>query len=226
MDQPTPITWSLKDRLRQIPSLQPPLPDMDLDAMPTMPHKAFALWLEGALAAGVREPHAMTLSTVDEQGWPDARVLILKNVDARGWHFAINSESPKARQIKQQPKVSLTFYWPALGRQIRLRGEANVLSEQECAEDFMGRPIGSRISAIASRQSEILDHPDELPQRLAEARTFLQTHPDHIKVGWCVYAVAPTVVEFWQGASDRNHTRLIYNLSSDGAVWSKARLWP
>ncbi|QDQ86914.1 pyridoxamine 5'-phosphate oxidase [Alcaligenaceae bacterium SJ-26] len=216
----------IKEKLRQIPSLKAPLPDLDLSAMPATPHEAFALWLDSALAAGVREPHAMTLSTVDEHGWPDARVLILKNVDARGWHFAIKGESPKARQIDNQSKVSLSFYWPVLGRQIRLRGDAVALSAQECAEDFLDRPIGSRVSAIASKQSEILDNQDALAQRLADAQAFLETHPAHVEPGWRVYAVAPTVVEFWQGATDRNHKRWRYTASPDGTAWSTARLWP
>lgn len=226
MAQTTVGTLPIKEKLRQIPSLKAPLPDLDLATMPATPHEAFVRWLDSALAAGVREPHAMTLSTVDENGWPDARVLILKNVDARGWHFAIKGESPKARQIDNQPMVALTFYWPALGRQVRLRGKAVVLPAQECAEDFLGRPVGSRASAIASTQSEILDNPEELAQRLADAQAFVEANPSHVESGWRVYAVAPTVVEFWQGASDRNHKRWRYTVSQDGTAWSTARLWP
>ncbi|ROL62583.1 pyridoxamine 5'-phosphate oxidase [Pseudomonas protegens] len=220
-----PAILLIKEKLRQIPSLTAPLPDLDLSAMPATPHAAFALWLEGALAAGIREPHAMTLSTVDENGWPDARVLILKNVDARGWHFAVNSRSPKARHIEGQQKVALTFYWPALGRQIRLRGQAIALSAQECAEDFLSRPVSSRISAIASRQSEVLANDKDYVQRLAYAQAFLKDNPAHVDPGWRVYAVAPTVVEFWQGATDRNHKRWRYTVSKDGAGWETARLW-
>ena len=222
----TPDALPIKEMLRQIPSLKAPLPDLDLSTMPATPQEAFALWLDAALVAGVREPHAMTLSTVDEQGWPDARVLILKNVDARGWHFAVKRESPKARQIEHQPKVSLTFYWPALGRQIRLRGEAVALPAQECAEDFLGRPVGSRASAMASRQSEIMEDPQSLARRLAQAQAFLEAHPGHVEAGWQVYAVAPTVVEFWQGATDRNHKRWRYTATQGGRAWSAVRLWP
>lgn len=217
---------SIKDTLRQIPSLKAPLPDLDLADMPATPEEAFVLWLKEALAAGIREPHAMTLSTVDEHGWPDARVLILKNVDAQGWHFAIKGNSPKARQLDHQAHAALTFYWPALGKQIRLRGLARVLSEKVCADDFLGRPLGSRASAIASRQSEVLNQDTELEQRLAEAQRYLETHPDHVEPGWRVYALAPTVVEFWQGASDRNHKRWRYSRSAQGTDWETARLWP
>jgi len=226
MTHPAPTPLSIKEKLRQLPSLKAPLPEFDMSAMPATPHEAFGLWLESAVAANVREPHAMTLSTVDEHGEPDARVLILKNVDTRGWHFAIKSESPKARQIATQPKVALTFYWPALGRQNRMRGEAVLLPAQECAEDFLGRPVGSRVSAIASTQSDILGNEQELAQKLVDAQAFLESNPAHVETGWCVYAVAPTVVEFWQGATDRNHKRLRYTAAQGGTTWTTARLWP
>ena len=216
----------IKDKLRQIPSLKAPLPEIDVAAMPATPELAFALWLDEALAAGIREPHAMTLSTVDEHGWPDARVLILKNVDKDGWHFSIKGNSPKARQLDGQSQAALTFYWPALGKQIRLRGQAHILSQQVCADDFLGRPIGSRASAIVSRQSEILQDEAELNQRLVDAQVYLDAHPNHVEPGWRVYALAPTVVEFWQGASDRNHKRLRYTRNAKGTGWETARLWP
>ncbi|MGK6317168.1 pyridoxal 5'-phosphate synthase [Neorhizobium sp. DT-125] len=216
----------MKDKLRRIPSLKAPLPDMDLEAFPATPQEAFTIWLDEALAAGIREPHAMTLSTRDENGWPDARVLILKNVDGRGWHFAIKAESPKARQIAAEPHVALTFYWPVLGRQIRLRGPASLLSAGECAADYLERPQGSRASALASRQSAVLSDATELERNLAEAEAFLTANPDYVALGWQIYAVAPTVVEFWQGASDRNHKRLRFTLSADHKEWDRVRLWP
>ncbi len=97
----------IKEVLRKIPSLKAPLPDVDLTALPDCPQDTFGLWLAEALNAGVREPHAMTLSTVDADGCPDARILILKNVDDRGWHFAIKANSPKGRQIEANPNVAL-----------------------------------------------------------------------------------------------------------------------
>jgi pyridoxamine 5'-phosphate oxidase len=220
-----PNHLSMKDRLRQIPSLKGPLPHMDLERFPDTPHAAFTMWLEDALAAGIKEPHAMTLSMADESGWPDARVLILKNVDKRGWHFAIKAESPKGKQIEVMPKVALTFYRPDLGRQVRIRGEAAVLNAEECAKDFLERPSGSKVSAIASRQSDVLKDNRELEQRLSDARTFLAANPDHVALDWRVYAVSPVVVEFWQGASDRNHIRLQYALAGDGMTWEMHRLW-
>lgn len=143
---------------------------------------------------------------MDAQGWPDARVLSLKNVDARGWHFSVKSASPKARQVEQQDRVALTFYWPALGRQIPMRGQALQLSEEECAHNFLARPLASRAAAMAVLKSEVLEQP-ETASTLAEAFTLLQAQPDDVDVGWRVYAVNPAVVESWQRASDRNHIR-------------------
>lgn len=217
---------NIKEKLRQIPSLEAPLPDFDYDMFPKTPHEGFAVWLEEALKAGIREPHAMTLSTCDENGCPDARMLILKNVDERGWHFAIKAESPKGQQIVTQPNVALTFYWSSLGRQIRLRGPAILLSAEECAADFLERPHGSRINALASRQSAVLSNTSELNKRLDEAKAFFIVNPDYIAPDWQVYAVAPTVVEFWQGASDRNHKRLRFTLASGQNVWERVHLWP
>lgn len=217
---------SMKERLRQIPSLRAPLPDVDFSIFPPTPHEAFALWLDDALAAGVREPHAMTLSTSDADGRPDARILILKNVDRRGWHFAIKAGSPKAMQVDSQPQVALTFYWPALGRQIRLRGTATLLPAGECAADFLDRPVGARISAVASWQSEVLEHEGQLEANVSESRAFLKVNPDYVAPAWRVYAVAPDTVEFWQGVPDRNHKRLRYHLTEDDQEWTRAHLWP
>lgn len=219
-------TQSMKQKLRQLASLKEPLPDMDFTIFPATPHEAFVNWFDDAIAAGIREPHAMTLSSIDKDQQPDARVIILKNVDDRGWHFAIKAGSPKAEQIKAQPAVALTFYWPALGRQVRLRGVAKLLSPEECAEDFLDRPIGSRVSAIASKQSEILTSDQELNQQLLEAEVFLIENPQYISKVWQVYAVDPDSVEFWQGASDRNHKRLRYDANPGQSFWKIIRLWP
>ncbi len=170
----------------------------------------------------------MTLSTTDESGRPDARVLLLKNIDERGFHFAATAASAKGHQLAQNPDVALTFYWPQLGRQVRLRGYAERLSDPECADDFLARPEGSKTSAIASRQSQVLDEPGELLERLEEARELLKKSPEYVARDWSVYAVAPRIVEFWQGATDRVHRRLEYVLdrsTSDGS-WIKRTLWP
>ncbi|KAB8259481.1 hypothetical protein BDV32DRAFT_138823 [Aspergillus pseudonomiae] len=135
---------NIRTQLRHLPVLEGPFAEVNFDHFPDTPHDAFKNWLDEAIMAGVKEPHAMTLATVDEQGYPDARVLILKNVDDRGWHFAVKADSPKAQQLETNGYAALTFYWPQVGRQIRLRGTARQLPEAECREDFAERPFKSR----------------------------------------------------------------------------------
>lgn len=230
--------------LRNLPSLKGPYAPVDWAAFPATPQDAFVKWLRDAIAEGGKtaaasatpyEPHAMTVSTVDADGLPDARVLILKNVDARGWHFAVKATSPKGRQLKEQPVCALTFYWSPLGRQVRIRGRAHVLPEEDCAADFLARPLASRVSAVASPQSEVMADPErsqkELSDKTAEAQTLFDKDPDYVSPGWLVYAVAPTDVEFWQGATDRQHQRLRYvredgQQDTDPVTWRKERLWP
>ncbi|KPM44413.1 hypothetical protein AK830_g2105 [Neonectria ditissima] len=217
---------SLRAKLRHLPVLKGSAQDANLDELPETPHEAFEVWLDKAIADGVAEPHAMTLSTVDENGWPDARVLILKNVDDRGWHFAIKADSPKGQQIAANQHVALTFYWPQQARQVRLRGLAVRLPEEECIQDFTARPLGSKVSAVASKQSQVMESPDELSQSLAQTQLKLEQSPDHIILGWKVYAVAPDTVEFWQGKADRLHERLQYVRRVNQVGWAKQHLWP
>lgn len=128
---------TFRTELRNTKVLEGPFPDPpNFNTFPSTPHESFKLWFHEAVAAGVREPHAMTVSTVDNQGYPDARVLILKNVDSRGWHFAVKRNSPKGKQLAENPRAALTFYWPQVARQVRLRGRAVELSEEESAADY------------------------------------------------------------------------------------------
>ena len=214
-----------RELLRSLPSLKGPFEPLDLTAFPATPHEAFTDWLHIAIAHGIKEPHAMTLSTVDEDGFPDARVLILKNLDYRGWHFAIKADSPKGKQIINNPAVALTFYWPQLGRQIRIRGNAIELAAAESAKDFMDRPLGSKVAAVASKQSEIMEHGSALHENLVKAKEMILQNPDFVAPAWKVYAVAPKTVEFWQGGTDRMHQRLRYENSGHNQ-WTRHVLYP
>ncbi|CAK7230919.1 hypothetical protein SBRCBS47491_007752 [Sporothrix bragantina] len=224
--------------LRSLPSLQGPYTSVDWDAFPDTPQDAFVPWLCDAIVA-VRsspghpyEPHAMTLSTIDSNGFPDARVLILKNLDHRGWHFAAKSDSAKGQQLEANAKCSLIFHWAQLGRQVRIRGVAKQLPAQECAADFMNRPLESRVMALASLQSKVMDEDSEtgLPRRTIEAQAIL-SDPHYAPPTWLVYAVDPLAVEFWQGAENRHHGRLRYTRvavspEETTGTWKKERLWP
>ncbi|RBR10918.1 hypothetical protein FVER53590_01607 [Fusarium verticillioides] len=218
----------LQAKLRALPVLEGAShPKAELASFPSTPHQAFEKWLDEAIAANVPEPHAMTIATVDSQGCPDARVLILKNIDHRGWHFAIKATSPKGLQISTNNNVALTFYWPKIGRQIRLRGKANALPRSECEQDWTARSAMAKITAKVSRQSEPLNDPHELEAKMAEAVRSHEIEGEELSSeGWVVYAVAPQTVEFWQASSDRLHQRLQYTLDPAQNTWSKTALWP
>ena len=214
----------LRELLRGLKSLPGPYQPFDVARAPASPEALFAEWLQAAIEAAVREPHAMTLSTVDEDGHPDARVLILKNVDEHGWHFAITRGSPKGRHVRQMPNVALTFYWPALGRQVRLRGVAHDMGAEVQAADFLARPHGSRAGALMGRQSDVLESEQALEDALAVQSRRLEAAPGLVAPQWAVYAVRPDVVEFWQGHEQRRHVRLRYVRGAAG--WATERLWP
>ncbi len=210
--------------LRAIPSIPDPAWPMTADDAPDTPHALFWQWLQFAVESGVPEPHAMTLSTIGADGHPDARVLILKDLDARGWHFASDATSPKGRQLARNAGAALTFYWPRLGRQVRLRGTATPLGEEAGREDFLARSLPSRAVALLGRQSQPLGSLAEFDERLATTRRCLDVAPDIYAPCWSVYALAPHHVEFWQGDRDRRHLRLSY--AQDASGWRRQMLWP
>jgi pyridoxamine 5'-phosphate oxidase len=188
------------------------------------PTDQFSDWLDVAIKAGVPEPHAMTLSTIDSQGCPDARVLLLKDLDDGGWYFAANSLSPKGKQIQQHSDVALSFYWPELGRQVRVKGQAINLGSESSAEDFLARSLGSRATALVGHQSEILRDPTELDGLFQAQLQRLTDSPSLVEDAWAVYVVRAREVEFWQGAADRRHLRLRYR--QEQSEWRKELLWP
>lgn len=214
----------MRDELRTLKSLAGPFPHFDPDAAPDGPQQLFAEWLRDAIRMAVPEPHSMVLSTVDETGAPDARVLILKNIDQRGWHFATTNGGSKGRQIALNPFVALTFYWSPLGRQIRIRGVALELDSVERHADFRARPTGSKAAALLARQSDTMSSTQELDQALLQQQARLIENPDIMAENWTVFAVMPHDVEFWQGDQQRRHIRLRYSREKNG--WRRDRLWP
>ncbi|MBN8953947.1 MULTISPECIES: pyridoxal 5'-phosphate synthase [unclassified Rhizobium] len=214
----------MRDELRILKSLAGPFPPFEADLTPDEPRDLFSSWLRDAIEAGIKEPHAMVLSTIDEDGTPDARVLILKNLDQRGWHFATTGRGPKGRQIAANPSVALTFYWPQLGRQVRLRGMAFQAEAHERYADFRARTSGAKAVALTGRQSEVLGSSQELEDELALQHRRLQEEPDLVATGWALFIVMPHEVEFWQGDTERRHHRLRYRREKAG--WLKERLWP
>lgn len=214
----------MKDELRALKSLTGPFPPFEADLAPDEQRELFSEWLRDAIEAGVKEPHSMVLSTIDENGVPDARVLILKNLDHRGWHFATTGSGPKGRQIALNPSVALTFYWPQLGRQVRLRGMALEAEAHERDADFRARGPGAKAAALIARQSEVLGSPQELEDAFARQCRRLQEEPDLVAPSWALFIVMPHEVEFWQGDSERRHRRLRYKREKTG--WIREQLWP
>ncbi|PWU46799.1 pyridoxamine 5'-phosphate oxidase [Micromonospora globispora] len=213
-----------REMLRALPVLAHQMPSFDPAAAPAEPAALFADWLGEAVAAGVDEPHAMTLSTVDADGAPDARVLILKDLDAAGWHFATTSTSAKGRQLAANPRVALSFHWREQGRQVRVRGTARPADPAVSRQDFLARPEGSRIATLAGRQSAVLADRAELDRELADIRARLAADPGLVTEAHTVYTVVPVSVEFWQADRDRRHVRLRYRRTDGG--WERELLWP
>jgi pyridoxamine 5'-phosphate oxidase len=200
------------------------LPAFETASAPEHPAELFLGWLLEAIEADVREPHAMTLSTVDPEGRPTSRVLILKGLADGQWQFATSRTSRKGRELEHSPWAAACFYWPELGRQVRLRGRVLDAGREEAARDFLARPEGSRAESLVGHQSEILDDPADLDvaieQALAQVSADAHAVPEH----WALYGLLPDEVEFWQADAGRRHTRLRYELA--GTRWDRRLLWP
>ncbi|WP_328685356.1 pyridoxal 5'-phosphate synthase [Streptomyces sp. NBC_01261] len=220
----------LRQLLRELEVFAGELPTFDPLAAPDTPSELFTEWLLGALEAGVREPHAMTVSTAGADGNPTARTLILKGIGPDGWRFASDGGSVKARDLAQRPFAALTFYWSPLARQIRVRGPVVAADEAAGAADFLARSTGARAEALVGRQSQPLADLAERDAAVKESLERLEDEPDLVAPGWTLHTVRPESVEFWQGDKERRHTRLVYVREGGGAGqgsgWRKQLLWP
>jgi pyridoxamine 5'-phosphate oxidase len=189
------------------------------------PFAQFALWFEQACSGGVIEPNAMSLATVSADGRPLVRTVLLKSYDARGFVFFTNLESRKARQIAENPNVSLLFPWLAQERQVIVAGVAERISSAETVAYFLTRPRGSQLGAWVSRQSSVITTRKLLEMQWEEMKRKFAGGEVPLPSWWGGYRVAPREIEFWQGRANRLHDRFLYT-RQDGGDWTIDRLAP
>jgi pyridoxamine 5'-phosphate oxidase len=187
------------------------------------PMVQFRAWFDEALADGVREPDAMTVATADGAAAPSARTVSLRGVDERGFAFYTNYRSPKARDLEQNPRAAVVFHWREVERQVRAVGTVARLSREESLAYWRNRPVGSRLSALISPQSEVVADRSELEAAYEAAAARYGDDPP-LPDSWGGYVVTPVVVELWEGRPNRLHDRVQYR-RGDGA-WIRERLAP
>lgn len=187
------------------------------------PISQFELWMNEAITSQVNEPTAMNVATVNENGRPSSRMVLLKEVNQQGFVFFTNYHSKKGFAIEHNPYVALTFFWPELERQIRVEGKAVKISSKQSDEYFASRPYTSRIGAWASKQSAVISGYKSL---LAKAALIAAKYPINVPrpEHWGGYLVMPDCVEFWQGRPSRLHDRIQYRLENN--TWIHERLSP
>ena len=188
------------------------------------PLRQFQTWLDDAVAHDLIEPNAMTLATVDADGQPWTRTVLLKGCDARGFSFFTNYDSAKGRHLAAEPRCALTFWWGVLERQVNITGRVEKAPRAETEAYFPKRPPGSRLGAWASRQSGVIADREALEKAFEAAREKFGDNPP-VPEHWGGYVMRPATIEFWQGRQSRLHDRLRYALLPDG-LWKIERLAP
>lgn len=190
------------------------------------PFAQFTHWLQDARDQKILDATAMSLSSVDDQGQPHSRIVLLKSFNEQGFVWYTYQQSDKAQQLADNPKGALLFYWCALERQVRIEGTVEKLDPNDADDYFYSRPEGSRFSAAASVQSAPITSRDVLEARVEQLR---EQYPDgnvpRPEV-WGGYRIRPHRLEFWQGRADRLHDRFIFELTADGTGWSINRISP
>lgn len=189
------------------------------------PFRLFAAWLDDAAKSEINDPTGVALATVDKDGMPNVRMVLLKGFDESGFVFYTNFESAKGKEILGNMKAAMCFHWKSLRRQVRVRGPVEIVSETEADAYFASRPRGSRIGAWASKQSRPLESRFALEKAVAEytARYAVGTiaRPPY----WSGFRIVPTMIEFWHDRPFRLHDRLVFS-RTEGGAWEKERLYP
>ena len=189
------------------------------------PLQQFGKWWTEVLSSEIDEANAMTLATASADGFPSARIVLLKDFSAKGFTFFTNYNSYKGQQLAENPKACLVFFWKELERQVRITGLIEKLDEANSNEYFQSRPEGSRIGAVASPQSQVIPDREWLDQQFQKAEEEYKGNSIERPAHWGGYLLKPVIIEFWQGRPSRLHDRIQYSLLDDGN-WKIERLAP
>jgi pyridoxamine 5'-phosphate oxidase len=189
------------------------------------PFEQFRAWFAAAITADIRDVNAMSLATATPDGKPSVRIVLLKGIDDRGFSFFTNYDSQKGHDLAANPRAALAFYWVKLERQVRVSGAVERTSREDSAAYFHSRPVGARLGAWVSKQSEIIDSRQILDARLEEMKERFEDGEITLPPHWGGYRVLPDQIEFWQGRPNRLHDRFRYSLRADG-TWQIDRLAP
>ena len=200
------------------------IPHLTPDTVAAHPIDQFRAWYDDAVAAGVRQPDAMTLATAPRDGHVSARTVLMRGLDERGFVFYTNLESAKAADVSANPRAALVFHWREIERQVRVVGPVRQLDDDEAREYWATRPRGHRVSAWASPQSEVIDIA-ALDSRVAEVEERFRTSDPPLPSFWGGYIVGVDELECWQGRVDRLHERVRYRRLPDGG-WAREQLAP
>lgn len=191
----------------------------------THPMRQFDKWWQDAIRSEIDEVNAMTLATASADGLPSARIMLLKGYDEQGFVFFTNYQSFKGKQLQENPRACLVFFWKELERQVRITGLIEKVSDEDSDAYFNSRPEGSRIGAWVSPQSQVIKNRTFLDERQQELINRFAAEPVTRPPHWGGYRVKPITIEFWQGRSSRLHDRIQYTLREDGQ-WTIERLAP
>jgi pyridoxamine 5'-phosphate oxidase len=190
------------------------------------PIDTFQNWIKEAEACEPDDPTAASLATIDEDGLPNVRVVLVRVMDERGFAFFTNGNSRKGKELAAHPQAALCFYWKSLNRQVRIRGLAQPVTPEEADAYYAARPRGNQIGAWASFQSEKLDARETLLRRVSEyEKQFTGMEPPPRPPHWSGYRIVPQTIEFWQAGESRIHHRRIYERQADG-TWTTSLLYP
>ena len=198
------------------------LDEQDLDANP---FNQFERWFQEAIDAKIDLPDALTLATATSDGIPSARIVLLRGHDERGFVFYTDYESQKGKELAENPNAALVFYWRELDRQVRITGQVSKVSRENSQNYFQSRPVGSRLAALASRQSEVILDRKVLEERFEQLAAQYQDKEIPLPSDWGGYRLSPNMIEFWSGRPSRLHDRLRYTRQPNDS-WRLERISP